>query len=543
MAIPFKSLRFSARNIQTWGINFSRYIHRLNEQDYWTKVNRDIPLLHQMGVLLGLQDIKPGYNLEIFPYTGLRLSKWDGQKDEKFAVGIDVKYGLLPNVILDLSASPDFSEVESDPFIYQRTPYTNYFNERRPFFSEGSQYFRLATEEEFSWHPSVKLFYTRRIDKPKIAGKISGKIGGYSFGILGALNEESAGNNLFTVVRFQKDILKNSQIGFYYAGSSIGDDYNRNVALDYSFNFKEIYYIQGVSAFSFNKNSESGNNGIHVFKFQREADAGLSLNFNFERIEENVDVRTGFVNKRDVQKMNLGAGWAWRFNKGSLKRFSIDLTGYLHQDSHGNTTGYTGDIMYWAEFLSQFFIHGYVSIGNRRYQILDEDNNLVWTKDYIPTFGGDFFDFRWMRGGFLKGASVEIGLEKMGIYNHDYTAVEPGKETRMELELTLRPFSNLEWSVIGNWITQTINSSGEKVFDGITYGSSLHYQLTRSLFLNMRLLGETREDQYNFDFLAGYYFGAGNTVQLIYKKSQRKENLNLESGHSIILKISYLFRI
>jgi hypothetical protein len=54
MAIPFKSLRFSPEQNQVWGINFERYIHRLNEIDYWTDVDRDKPRLHQMGELIGL---------------------------------------------------------------------------------------------------------------------------------------------------------------------------------------------------------------------------------------------------------------------------------------------------------------------------------------------------------------------------------------------------------------------------------------------------------------------------------------------------------
>ena len=49
MAIPFKSLRFSAQEIQVWGVNFERYIHRLNETDYWTDVDRDLPKLQQTG--------------------------------------------------------------------------------------------------------------------------------------------------------------------------------------------------------------------------------------------------------------------------------------------------------------------------------------------------------------------------------------------------------------------------------------------------------------------------------------------------------------
>jgi hypothetical protein len=48
---------------------------------------------------------------------------------------------------------------------------------------------------------------------------------------------------------------------------------------------------------------------------------------------------------------------------------------------------------------------------------------------------------------------------------------------------------------------------------------------------------------YNFDFLVGYYFGAGNVIQLSYKKGSRTENFLTEKGHSITLKVSYLLRI
>ncbi|MBP1769763.1 MAG: hypothetical protein H6P96_381, partial [Candidatus Aminicenantes bacterium] len=62
-------------------------------------------------------------------------------------------------------------------------------------------------------------------------------------------------------------------------------------------------------------------------------------------------------------------------------------------------------------------------------------------------------------------------------------------------------------------------------------------------FLNTRLLGETEEKQYSFDFLVGYYFGAGNIVQLAFKKSERNELLGRIGGYSITLKVSYLLRI
>ena len=542
MAIPFKSLRFSPTGSQVWGVNFERYLHRLNEEDFWTDVSRDRPLLQQMGDLQGLAGIRPGYNLEFFPYAGLRSTRWEGTKDDKFAAGLDIKYGILPNLYLDGTASPDFSEVVSDPFLFQLSPYENYFEENRPFFTEGSRYFQMTTEGEFYRGPDVNFFYSRRIGNPRIAAKLSGKTGGYAFGILAALNEGRGGDEVFSVVRLQKDIFQNSQVGFYYAGMSAGSDYNRNVAVDYSFNFRDIYYVRGSSAFTFNKNAENKNNGLHLVQFQREPDAGLQLTFNFQRIEKNARVRTGYINRTDVQSEEMLAGYAWRFDRGAVKRFSLDLTGVLEQDSGGRWTGSGLDLFFWTEFFSLLEIHGGLETGKSKYQVLDQNDELAWTRDPIKTTGGNL-DVRWERGGFLKEISLEGGWEKRGIYNESFSGVEPGSQANLEASLTLRPLSNIEWSVGGNWIRQVLDRTAEEVFNGLTYATSLHFQITRSLFLSTRLMGETRKDQYNLDILLGYYFGAGNIVQLSYKKSARAEAFGREAGHSLTLKVSYLLRI
>jgi hypothetical protein len=547
MAIPFKSLRFSAKKLDVWGVNFERYIHRLNETDYWTDVDRDLPELQQSGELRGLSGLRPGYNLEFFPYAGVRTSKWEDETDTKAAAGLDAKWGIRPNLYLDVTASPDFSEVESDPFIYQLSPYENYLQENRPFFTEGSQYFSLGSEDEYHGG-GVSLFYSRRIRNPRIAGKLSGKTGGFGFGILGALNKEEVGegedpdNSFFGVFRVQKDILKNSQVGIYYAGIHDGTDRNQNVALDFNFNFKDFYYIQGMSAFTFNDGVASARNGIYQMAFQREPDAGLQIRSGFQRIEDNVDIRTGYLDQKDVQSFDLSVGHAWRYNKGLFKRFSIDVSGMARQDSHGSSTGENAEIFIWSELFNRIEVHGGFDFGRSRYQVLDVDEELVWTPDFIKTRGGNL-DFSWERGGFLKEISLEGGWEKRGVYNEDWTAVVPGAETRVEGQLVLRPRSNLEWSVEGDWIRQTVDGTGEEAFNGLTYETALHYQLTRSLFLNTRFLGETRENQYSLDFLVGYYFGAGNIVQLALKKSERNELLGRVGGYSVTLKVSYLLRI
>jgi len=544
MAIPFKSLRFSANKLEIWGVNFERYIHRLNETDYWTDVDRDLPRLQQSGELCGLTGLRPGYNLEFFPYAGYRTSKETGaDRDSKFAVGLDAKWGIKPNLYLDVTASPDFSEVESDPFIPQLSPYENYLNENRPFFTEGSRYFSLAGED-------LSLFYSRRVPNPKIAAKVSGKTGGFGFGILGALNKvdvdegEDPRDSYHGVFRVQKDIFKNSQVGVYYAGVRNGDVRNQNVALDFSFNFGDFYYLRGLSAFTFNEGAGRGRNGIYGLEFEREPDAGLQVMSGFQRVEDNVAVRTGFIDRIDFQSFDLMAGYAWRYGKGLFKRLSFDVGGEINQDSHGNATGDSVEVMVFTDFFNLIEVHGGFDLGRSKYQVRDAEGDLVWTPDYIKTYGFNL-DLDWERGGFLKEVTLEGGWDKRGIYsdNEGFTTVVPGAQTSVEGQLVLRPRSNFEWSFEGDWTRQTIDGSGEEAYNAISYETALHYQITRSLFLNTRLLGETDENQYSFDFLVGYYFGAGNIVQLAFKKSERNELLGRIGGYSITLKVSYLLRI
>ena len=548
MAIPFKSLRFSAKKLDVWGVNFERYIHRLNETDYWTDVDRDLPKLQQSGELRGLAGLRPGYNLEFFPYAGVRTSKMEGEEDNtKAAVGLDAKWGIRPNLYLDVTASPDFSEVESDPFIPQLSPYENYFEENRPFFTEGSRYFNLSSGDEFH-EGGLSLFYSRRIRNPRIAAKVSGKTGGFGFGILGALNKEEVGegedpdNSFFGVFRVQKDIFKNSQVGVYYAGVHDGADRNQNFAVDFNFNFKDFYYIQGMGAFTLNEGVPNSRNGIYQLNFQREPDAGLQVMSGFQRIEDNVDIRTGYIDQVDFQSFDLTAGYAWRYNKGLFKRLSFDVGGRVLQDSYGSAAGENVEAMVFSDLFNLIEVHGGFDFGRRRYQVRDVDDEIVWAPDFIRTYGGNL-DFSWERGGFLKEVSLEGGWEKRGVYNDDWTAAVPGTQTSVEGQLVLRPRSNLEWSIEGDWIRQTVDGTGEEAFNAISYETALHYQLTRSLFLNTRLLGETEENQYSFDFLVGYYFGAGNIVQLAFKKSERNELLGRVGGYSITLKVSYLLRI
>jgi hypothetical protein len=192
MAIPYSMLRFPHADAQTWGVQFSRRVPRLGEQSEWPLVPR-VARSNQVARfadLTGIAGIEPRRNLQLRPYSVARVQTREsadqpGRADagSELDVGGDLKLGLGPNVTLDATINPDFGQVESDPAVLNLTAFETVFEERRPFFVEGSQIY------QFSAGPG-QLLYTRRIgaDAPILgAAKLSGRTSrGLSFGVLGA---------------------------------------------------------------------------------------------------------------------------------------------------------------------------------------------------------------------------------------------------------------------------------------------------------------------------------------------------------------------
>ena len=208
--IPFSQLRFSEAEAQTWGVQFERLIGRLREYS----VSTFIPKSAQGGVpgyghLTGLVGIEPGRRLEVLPYVVARSEHVDpagnpllSDSEQSASAGVDLKYRVTSNLTLDATLNPDFGQVEVDPAVINLGVYETRFDEKRPFFIEGSEIFGLNTGG------GGQLFYTRRIgrtpqmrlspynDAPAAttilgAGKLSGRTaGGWSIGVLQALTAE-----------------------------------------------------------------------------------------------------------------------------------------------------------------------------------------------------------------------------------------------------------------------------------------------------------------------------------------------------------------
>jgi hypothetical protein len=164
MRIPFNQLRFNAADQQTWGVNFDRWIPSTNEDIFWIPIPSNVTAwASRMGTLEGISGIQPSRRIELLPYIASEASRnsdrdplnpFDDGRNLQSRVGGDVKMGLGPSLTLQATINPDFGQVEADPSVVNLSAYELFFSEKRPFFTEGSQYLSGG---------GATYFYSRRI--------------------------------------------------------------------------------------------------------------------------------------------------------------------------------------------------------------------------------------------------------------------------------------------------------------------------------------------------------------------------------------------
>ena len=174
MKIPFTQLRFSKKGQQKWGLQIRRHIYRYDEEVHWKLIPQNAGgWVSEFGVMNGMDDIKPQKERSITPYTVAKLEHFKEDPGNPFQssgqtknlnAGLNAKFGVTNNLTMDVAINPDFGQVEADPSQVNLSAYETYFNEKRPFFIEGSNImsFRLMQFGDFM---SDNLFYSRRIGR------------------------------------------------------------------------------------------------------------------------------------------------------------------------------------------------------------------------------------------------------------------------------------------------------------------------------------------------------------------------------------------
>ncbi len=303
--IPYHCLRFKSQDDYVWGCNVTRYISRKAESDWWAfSPSTEGGHVSRFGHLTGISGIRPARRLEIMPYAVSSFKSepksrgnLDG-RDYLGNTGFDLKYGISSNMTLDATINPDFGQVELDEPVLNLSAYETFFEEKRPFFLEGTELYDTP----------FMLFYSRRIGRPPVqdvddpnfdyytdypnsttilgAAKVTGKVAnGTSFGFLNAVTSREwaeysslvtepvrGGDSTnqvdtvgvdtlrgvveteasYSVLRLQKDVFSNSNVGLIL--THVGQD-SRYPAVTGGVDWRlytsnGIWVLRGQSVFS-----------------------------------------------------------------------------------------------------------------------------------------------------------------------------------------------------------------------------------------------------------------------------------------------------
>ena len=149
MRIPFSALRFPKQTDQVWGIQFARQLQYANEFSTWSPVDPNGGgAMPQWGNLSGLRNIDPPLRLAFSPYLAASAQRAPVSGDpatfansRSINGGMDVKWGLSESFTLDATLIPNFGEAQSDNTVRNLSPFEVQYEERRQFFTEGTELF------------------------------------------------------------------------------------------------------------------------------------------------------------------------------------------------------------------------------------------------------------------------------------------------------------------------------------------------------------------------------------------------------------------
>ena len=184
IAIPLRVMNFvESDGKKTWGAEFIRYYpreDRLRISNSPRDRNNACDLC-QIGEVSGFAKAKQGKNIAVVPSLVLGKARnrslgdiepWQDSNNSE--VGLDLKWGITPEISLQATLNPDFSQVEADSAqLSINNTFALFFNEKRPFFLENADYFST----------NVDLVYTRNINAPDYGTKVTGRVDEHTFGL------------------------------------------------------------------------------------------------------------------------------------------------------------------------------------------------------------------------------------------------------------------------------------------------------------------------------------------------------------------------
>lgn len=587
MKIPFKSLRFPDKEEQVWRVHLLRNRPRGERQQiYWASVSRDDPnFLGQSGFFKGLKNIKRGKDIQFLPYVlGTYSSNTENISDPNSKltpgnfdgeIGIGIKYGLSSTLTLDGTYNPDFSQVEADaPQINVNSPFALFYPEKRPFFLEGIDNFSTP----------INVSYTRSINNPIFAAKLTGKVNKINIGFLSAYDEntpyivpltersfflQSNKNSVSNILRMKYDMGGEDYFGFIFSDREQGKDsseafkftgYNRNFGFDGRFNIASNYYLnfqllanntKEISDTNFYYNTLKDyrfDNNKHTALYDGESYNGVSAYVSFNRDARNWSFWTeyfyqspnvrrdnGFIQRNNFHLWFMQQEYDFYPETKIFRKINPRLNGELMYDSNGKLKEQFLEAMLQADWTNGLSTTvGYLIVNNEDYSGIFHRNvnrisfNLEADNLSKILTGGMYYEF----GKYI----VRFEDPTYVGYGHNF-----------EIWATLKPFDKLRNDITYNYSELSKNAGGEKLYTGYVLSDKISYQFSKNFFFRVifqydlfsRLLTVDPLFSYKWNPYTILFFGSSHDINEI--SDTRGFSTYKESSRQIFLKFQYLY--
>ena len=503
MAIPFSSLRFQrSDSLQTWGFDAIRSYPR-NIRSHIGTFKRDRNkncYLCQSLKISGFENASPGKNIEIAPTLSLQLSQereneTEGKFDwrtKKINPGLTAKWGITPNLTLSGTINPDFSQVEADAAQMDiNEPFDLYYTEKRPFFTEGSDFF----------HNSV--VYTRKLRDPVWGIKLTGKEKGNTIGsyfvqdeltnLIFPGNQENENATIekesySSVLRYKRDLGNKYTLGVVLTDREGVDYFNRLALVDANLRVTEkdriVIEVGGTSTHypdSIIEQFEQPDGNFYSY--------GSAINYNhnsrnidwhltYEDMGKNLRADQGFITQVDYKKIEVGTDYTWLAKEQGLWWTEVNFGGeYEHTlDQSYNLLKSKAEFDFNINMIKQSHVYFEYYRTKEEYDNEMFDQNSFYIHHCAIPFGNFHY---WLNFNF--GNRIDYDNTRLG----KRFRFAPGFRSDIGMHLNL----NL------NHTYEILNVDSGQLYTANISEGQFTYQFTKKIFL--RAILQYRDYSYN----------------------------------------------
>src|SRR2546425_2375260 len=341
--IPFTTLNFTKSKDVVWGLNFKRFIRRKNEEDTWAAYRRTFGIrkVSEAGELRGITDIGSGRLFIVKPYGLAQYDKRTGQNVAfPLTGGLDVKYGIRSNMVLNVTGNTDFSATDVDQQQFNLTPFPIFIPEKRQFFLENAGIFN------FDMGDQDQLFFTRQIGIDPNTGqqvplnggaRLTGTIGRLAIGVMD-VDTRSSGPNPFAnyaIARLKESLWGGSYIGVMGIDKRSGkvpDNYNQTGGVDTRLVFHKDFVVDAHLAGTQSPGISSG-----------ASDVGASLTYKSNwlagsvarrKIGPNFNPEAGFIERTDSNQEYADMTFKVRSKWAGIRELQFEGFVFHSPDTH-----------------------------------------------------------------------------------------------------------------------------------------------------------------------------------------------------------------